>query len=88
MKIAPCSLLFRAWYQDDGVVAGLKHAVSRALSIILEHGPPLGLFINAARCKLYSLSGLNMFPSESVPRLEILGVLIGDATFCGQATSC
>ena len=44
------SLLFHAWYQDDGVVAGPKHAVSRALTIIQELGPPLGLFINAAKC--------------------------------------
>ena len=49
------SLLFHAWYQDDGVVTGPKHAVSRSLSITQEHGPPLGLFINAAKCKLYRL---------------------------------
>ena len=79
------SLLFHAWYQDDGVVAGPKHAVSRALAIIQEHGPPLGLFINAAKCKLFSLSDLSMFPPEmkrsSVPHLEILGAPIGDAFF-------
>ena len=79
------SLLFHAWYQDGGVVAGPKHAVSRALAIIQEHGPPLGLFINAAKCKLFSLSDLSMFPPEmkrsSVLRLEILGAPIGDAFF-------
>ena len=58
------SLLFHAWYQDDGVVAGPKHAVSRALTIIQELGPPLGLFNNAAKCKLFSISDLSMFPPE------------------------
>ena len=85
------SLLFHAWYQDDGVVAGPKHAVSRALAIIQEHGPPLGLFINAAKCKLFSLSDLSMFPPEmkrsSVPHLEILGAPIGDAFFCAKVVS-
>ena len=85
------SLLFHAWYQDDGVVAGPKHAVSRALAIIQEHGPPLGLFINAAKCKLFSLSDLSMFPPEmkrsSVPHLEILGAPIGDAFFGAKVVS-
>ena len=85
------SLLFHAWYQDDGVVAGPKHAVSRALTIIQELGPPLGLFINAAKCKLFSISDLSMFPPEmkrsSVPHLEILGAPIGDAIFCAKIVS-
>ena len=85
------SLLFCAWYQDDGVVAGPKHAVSRALAIIQEHGPPLGLFINAAKCKHFSLSDLSMFPPEMkrsrVPHLEILGAPIGDAFFCAKVVS-
>ena len=85
------SLLFHAWYQDDGVVAGPKHAVSRALTIIQELGPPLGLFNNAAKCKLFSISDLSMFPPEmkrsSVPHLEILGAPIGDAIFCAKIVS-
>ena len=79
------------WYQDDGVVAGPKHAVSHALSIIQEHGPPLGLFIYTAKCKLFSLSDLSMFPPEmmrsSVSHLEILGAPIGDAIFCAKIVS-
>ena len=85
------SLLLHAWYQNDGVVAGPKQAVSRALAIIQEHGPPLGLFINAAKCKLCSLSDLSRFPPEmkrsSVPHLEILGAPIGDAFFCAKVVS-
>ena len=53
------SFLFHAWYHEDGVDAGPK-----PLSIIQEHGLTLGLFISAAKCELYSLSDLSMFPSE------------------------
>ena len=64
-----------------------KHAVSRTLSII--HGPPLGL---SAKCELYSVSDLSMFPSEmkrsKVQHLEILGAPIGDAIFCGRGWVC
>ena len=85
------SLLFHAWYQDDGVVTGPKHAVSHALSIIQELGPPLGLFINAAKCKIFSLSDLNMFHPEmkrsSVPHLEILGAPIRDAIIWAKFVS-
>ena len=47
------SLLIYAWYQDD----------TRALSIIQERGPTLGLLINAAKCEWFSLSDLSMLPS-------------------------
>eukprot|EP00731_Ephydatia_muelleri_P035490 Em0128g7a len=43
-------LLFHAGYQDDGVVAGPKQSVLRALYIIQELGPPLGLVINPSKC--------------------------------------
>ena len=39
------SLLFKSWYQDDGVITGPRLAVSRALSIIQERGTALGPFI-------------------------------------------
>ena len=52
------SLLFHKWYIDNGVIAGPKQAFAHALSIIQELGPPLGLYINNAKCKLYSLCDL------------------------------
>ena len=65
---------------------GPRLAVFRALSIIQERGPALGLFINAAKCKLFSLSDLSMFPSmmktSHQPHYEIPGAPIGDAIFC------
>ena len=80
-----------AWYQDDSVFTGPRLAVFRALSIIQERGPALGLFINVAKCKLFSLSDLSMFPSmmktSHVPHFEILGAPIGDAIFCATFVS-
>ena len=76
------SLLFHKWYIDDGVVAGPIPAIARVLSIIQELGPQLGLFINSAKCELFSASDLSLFPIEmkksNVPHFEILGAPIGD----------
>ena len=51
----------------------------------------LGLYIHAAKCELFSLSGLSMFPSmmkkSNVPHFEILGAPIGDAIFCAKFVS-
>ena len=55
------SLLFHKWYIDDGAVAGPKPAVGKVLSIIQELGPPLGLFINAEKCELFSLGDSSPF---------------------------
>lgn len=42
-----CSeLLFHGRYLDDGVIAGPRSAVEKALSIIQELVPSLGLFVN------------------------------------------
>ena len=58
------SLLFHRWYIDDGVVAGPITAVLRALSIIKDLGPPLGLHINLSKCELFSVNDLSRFPDE------------------------
>ena len=71
-------LLFHAWYLDDGVVAGPKQSVLRALYIIQELGPPLGLVINPSKCELYSQNDLSggfssQMKQSNVPLLELLG---------------
>ena len=38
-------LILQAWYLDDGVLAGPKHAVLRALSIIEDLGTSWGIFL-------------------------------------------
>ena len=82
------SLLFHKWYIDGGVFAGPKQAVAHALSIIQELGPPLGLYIIIAKCKLYSPCDLSLFPSDmkrsTSSHFEILGAPIGDVLFCGK----
>eukprot|EP00731_Ephydatia_muelleri_P031114 Em0022g628a len=49
-------LLLEAWYLDDGVLAGERSAVIRALHLIEDLGPHLGLYINFSKCKLFSRS--------------------------------
>ena len=59
--------------------------------IVQELVSPLGLVINIAKCEVYSLNDLSMFPSEmrrsNVPHLEMLGSPIGDAIFCANFLS-
>ena len=47
-------LLFQAWFLDDGVLAGKKASVLRAVSILEEFGPSLGIFINLSKCEVFS----------------------------------
>ena len=76
------NILFQAWYLDDGVLAGKKSSVLRALMLIQEMGPKLGLHVNIAKCELFCKSNATTFPSElrisNMPHFEILGVPIGD----------
>ena len=49
-----CSeLLFNIWYLDDGTLAGPKAAVNRAILLIQQVGPPLGLRINTIKCEVF-----------------------------------
>ena len=43
-----------AWYLDDGVIAGDRQAMIRALGLIEELGPHLGLHISLHKCGLFS----------------------------------
>lgn len=46
-------MLFNAWFLYDGVLAGTRSAVIQALHLIEKFGP-LGIFINLAKCELFS----------------------------------
>ena len=50
---------FNACFLDDGVLAGTKSAVLRAMHLIEELGPPFGIFINLAKCELFSRNELS-----------------------------
>ena len=75
-------LLYQAWYLDDGVLAGDCPAVLRAMHIIEEMGPALGLHINFAKCELFSSKGNTSFPPAVkvalLPNMDILGGPVGD----------
>ena len=81
-----CDLCYHVWYLDDGVLAGPSSHVRKALDLLMELGPPLGLRVNIKKCEVFSSGCLAHFPIEmkqsSKPNLEILGIPIGDADFC------
>ena len=64
------------------MLAGKHSAVLRALHLIEELGPYMGLFINVSKCEVFSPQGNHLFPpavkSSISPNLEIRGVPIGD----------
>ena len=80
------SLLSQCWYIDDGVLAGHSQSVHRALTILQQQGPSLGLYINQKKSELFGAGDLSQFPisipSSSIPNFELLGAPIGDFNFC------
>ena len=68
---------------DDGVLAGKK-----AVSILEEFGPSLGIFINLNKCEVFSRNDLHSFPAamktSHLPHIVILGAPIGDYLFCAN----
>eukprot|EP00731_Ephydatia_muelleri_P037436 Em0470g2a len=60
-----CSdLSYHVWYLDDGVLAGPSLHVRKALSLLIELGPPLGLHVNIKKCEVFSSGCLSHFPME------------------------
>eukprot|EP00731_Ephydatia_muelleri_P038695 Em0865g1a len=58
-------ILLQAWYLDNGALAGTRSAVLRALHLIEELGPALGLHVNLAKCEMFSRRGNTSFPPET-----------------------
>ena len=52
------------WYLDDGVLAGPSSHVRKALDLLIELGPPLGLHVNIKKCEVFSSECLTQFPVE------------------------
>ena len=76
-------LLYQAWYVDDGALAGNRPAVLRAMHIIEEMGPALGLYINLAKRELFSSKGNTSFPpAVKCSLLPNLGAPVGDYSHC------
>ena len=79
-------LLLQAWYLDDGVLAGSHPAVLRAVHLLEELDPVLGIHINLTKCEFFRRMGNTSFPpsvsSSLLPNLDILGAPIGDYLHC------
>ena len=82
------NLLFKAWYLDDGVLAGSKSSLLWALTIIENMGPSLGIFINLSKCEVFCGSDTTMCPDSMKAchtlNLDILGAPIGDYIPCAK----
>ena len=55
-------ILLQACYLDNGALAGTRSAVLRALHLIEELCPALGLHVNLAKCEMFSRRGNTSFP--------------------------
>ena len=82
-----CSnLLNHAWYMDDGVLAGPRATLCRAITLLQSEGPALGIHINMSKCEVFSSHSLDLFPPGMItsdkPNLVILGAPIGNKEFC------
>ena len=79
-------LTSNCWCLDDGVLAGTRASLIRALEVIQEHSVSSGLSLNYSKCESYSLQNLDMFyhtiSRSATPCFEILGAPIGTTEFC------
>ena len=88
MTVSTCFL--KLGTLDDGVLAGERSAVLRALQLNEELGPHLGINLNFSKCEacLVGGGGISLFPpvvkSSLLPNLVILGVPIGDFVHCAR----
>ena len=77
--------MLNSWYLDDGVLSGTKPVIRRVVTLIQKLGPALGLWINPAKCELFSHTVLTDFPQEmKVSHEQVLGAPIGDPIFCAK----
>jgi hypothetical protein len=87
-----CALDINLWFLDDGVIAGPAEEVSRALEIIEQVGPKLGLFTNLSKkdggvfcTDEITLNSFQQFFHRSLSfNFPILGVPVGDHDYCNQ----
>jgi hypothetical protein len=86
------NLQANTWFLDDGTIVGHQDDLSRALEIILEEGPRLGLQLAPAKSRLWcGASGpqtphtlspqLGNIPQADAAGFELLSVPVGDPTF-------
>eukprot|EP00731_Ephydatia_muelleri_P000935 Em0001g935a len=79
------SLLSNRWYFDDGVLSGHSQAVTRAVTLIQEMGPSLGLFINVSKSQKRADAAklLSQLAEEGAEDPQVAFLLLWPcATFC------
>jgi hypothetical protein len=87
-----CELDINLWFLDDEVIAGPAEEVSRALVIIEQVGPKLGLFTNLSKkdggvfCNdEITLNSFQQFSHRSLKfNFPLLGVPVGELDYCNQ----
>lgn len=80
--------LLNLWYMDDGFIGGPSATVSKVVSLLVDSGPPLGVFLNLEKSRLTwthpSMKNAQLF-SPLIPRssggVVVLGSPIGSASF-------
>ena len=60
-------LMLQTWYLDDGVLAGSHPAVLRAVHLLEELGPVLGIHINLTKCEYFGRMALPSFCEKLTP---------------------
>ena len=72
--IAITYLIVRAWYLDDGVLAGPKSYVLHALSIFVDDGSIFGIIINLSKCELFGHNDVYLFFKLPFFRISLVTV--------------
>ena len=72
------NLLYQAWFLEDGVLAGTKSSLLRALTIIQDKGPSLCIFISLSKCGSHTTLFPDSMKASHSPNVDILGAPIGD----------
>ena len=87
-----CALDINLWFLDDGVIAGPAEEVSRALDVIEQVGPNLGLLTNLSKkdggvfcTDEIILDSFQQFSHRSLKfNFPLLGVPVGEPDYCNQ----
>jgi len=86
-----CGLKTNKWYLDDGALGGEADALQKALEIIRNEGPSLGLHVNISKCEICGSrkEALDQFTGviKRMDNFDIVGTPIGSHSFCEEYVS-
>ena len=72
------ALLLNDWFLDDGVMAGTRQELQTVVDILLEQGPPRGLYLSKQKSSVWSPAvALPLDPlGRQIPSLEEDGIIV------------